>query len=279
MIVQTRPEGVDEAFVVRQLDHTRFAGELARHFGNDRFEAIEPRDHYEYLVTHHDEGWDQLDDRWLQDPDTGLPYHLVRTPLDELVATGSRSPDLNGARHPFCGLLSSMHTYGLYNGRYGMSDFLFVEAVPADLRPTVDAMLDAELARQERLKAELRADPATAHLAEDAVLLRAYKALQFFDTFALYCQCEHPAARAEASFPNVPVDLDPDHDVTIHVRPAGPTGAGPDTYLLDPYPFDTDGLLLATPGRFLAPQPAGADLAQAWLQAPPAEQAVLLRSG
>jgi hypothetical protein len=271
VIVQTPEHEGGPAFVVNQTDHTAFAGELARHFGNERFARLEPAGPVLELVSWHDEGWTDLDDRVLQDPDTGLPYHLVRTPLDELVVTSGLSPVRNEARHPFCGLLSSMHTYGLYNGRYGMSDFIFVDAIPAESRPRVDAMLAAELARQERLTDELRSDPATAPLADEALIMQVYKALQFFDTFSLYVQCEHPSRHGEAAFPNVPVDRDPANDVTISVTPLGGS-----RYRLDPFPFDVDPFEPATTGRYLDPQPAGADLVAVWAEAPPAQQSVAL---
>jgi hypothetical protein len=267
VIVQTAAAPGDPQFVIRQLDHTSFAGRLAERFGNDTFERFEPWDVYVDLVHHHDQGWDELDQRFLQDPKTGLPYHLVATPLPELVATGARSPDFNQARHPFAGVLSSMHTYGLYNGRYGLSDVLFVNMIPEELRPRVDAMLAGELARQDRLRSALRSDPATAGLADDGLLLRAYKLLQLFDTLALWCQCEHPSRRAEQSFPNVPMRADADETIVV-------TPLDESTARATPFPFDEEGVVFATEGRWIAAQPEGTDMAAAFASAPPASQAI-----
>ena len=47
-------------------------------------------------------------------------------------------------------------------------------------------MLAEEQSRQQRLRGQLAADPATATYAGDDVLFHAYKQLQFFDTFSLY---------------------------------------------------------------------------------------------
>jgi hypothetical protein len=272
VIVQTAEGPGAPQFVIRQLDHTGFAGRLAERFGNESFQRLEPWDVYVDLVHHHDQGWDELDQQFLQDPGTGLPFHLVATPLPQLVGTGALSPDFNEARSAFAGVLSSMHTYGLYNGRYGLSDVLFVDRIPADLRPTVDAMLAGELERQERLKGVLRSDAATAHLADDALLLQAYKLLQLFDTLALWCQCEHPFNRVEQRFPNVPVSVD--EDVTITVTPIDAV-----TALVSPFPFDEDGVTCATDGRWLEPQPPGADLASAFERAAPAQQLMTFVAG
>ena len=91
----------------------------------------------EYIVAHHDEGWLALDDQGLMDERTHLPYHLTQTPLPELIKTGAGSPDFNEAHHPYSGLISSMHTWGLYNGRYGLSDKLFIDSIAAQMRPEV----------------------------------------------------------------------------------------------------------------------------------------------
>ena len=55
MIVQTAPEGAPR-FIITMAEHTSFAGQLARVFGNDRFEPVEPREEMLYLIDHHDHG-------------------------------------------------------------------------------------------------------------------------------------------------------------------------------------------------------------------------------
>ncbi|MEL7208049.1 MAG: DUF3891 family protein, partial [Actinomycetota bacterium] len=232
MIVQTAPEGADH-FVVRMADHTAVAGAMAAEFGNDRFAQLEPADLMTTVVTHHDAGWDELDGRVLQNPETGLPYHLVSTPLEEMVKTSGLSPEANEARHPYCGIISSMHSYGLYHGRYGLSDKLFIDLLPEDLLPEVTEMLTGEERRQERIRAELSADDATAGWVTEEALFHNYKALQLFDTLALYLQCETPGSRGTAEFPNVPTGAG-EEDVTITA-----TELDADTVRLDPYPFAT----------------------------------------
>ncbi len=273
MIVQPPAEAGEPSFVILQNDHTAFAGELARHFGNERFARLEPSELVDALVSWHDEGWTEIDDRFLPDPTTGLPYNLISTPLPELIGTTARSAAKGEARHPFIGLLASKHACGLYNGRDGLVDLVILDLLPPEVRSQVDPILAAEAERQERLRSELRADPATAALAEDAVIHRTFNALQLFDMFALYVQCEHPSRHAEATFPSVPVDDDPAHDVTIT---ATPLGRG--RYRLDPYPFDLDPFEPATAGRYLEAQPPGTDLAAVWAAAEPAEQRISLGS-
>ena len=268
MIVQ-KPSDDGRSFVVRMADHTAVAGRLAEAFGNDDFAPLEPAELMVEVVTHHDAGWADLDARVLQNPETGLPYHLVDTPLTEMVPTSSKSPDANEERHPFCGIISSMHSYGLYHGRYGLSDMLFIDLLPDEMVSAANEMLRGEEERQARLKDELGADPATAGWVTDEALLRNYKALQLFDTLALFLQCEPPGHRGEAEFLNVP--RSPDEDVTVTARELDA-----DTVAIDPFPFGSDPVEVTTAGRYLEPQPPGEDLMDLFAATPVEHQAVTL---
>lgn len=251
MIVQSAPPG-EPAFVMTMRQHTAFAGALARAFGNDDFEPIAPRDEMLFVVDHHDEGWAGYDRAPRLDPDTRLPYHLIRTPREVTAETGVGSADFNEAHHPYCGLLSSMHIWGLYNGRYGYSDQVLISTVPEEFQPLFQTMLDGQLARQERLKATLADDPETAPWVEDGHLFQNYKQLQFFDTLALYFHCAHEGSRKPTDFLHVPTSAD--EDVTVTVEPLGDG-----IYRATPFPFAEDGVDLAFEGRPLTPLPDGDD--------------------
>ncbi|WP_419841147.1 DUF3891 family protein [Candidatus Poriferisodalis sp.] len=271
MIVQSAPEGTADApqFVIAMHQHTAFAGSLAANFGNDRFAGLDPAEPMQFVVDHHDAGWADLDAAAPQDPATGLPYNLTATPLRQIVSTSAGSPTFNEAHHPFSGIISSMHTYGLYCGRYGLSDKIFLDLIPDDLRPEVDAMLSAEERRQERLTADLATSEPT--YATQEHLFHAYKQLQFFDTLSLYFHLSPEGERGASEFHNVPQGVG--HDVTVSV-----TEQSDGMYTLHPFPFACDGLELATEGRYLAPQPAGADLAAVLEATPVQTQAVRLIS-
>lgn len=263
MIVQTAAEHSPH-FVITQVDHARASADFCHHFGNDHFVPPPNRDLMAYVTAHHDDGWLDLDAQWLQDPNTGLPYHLVKTPLDKLVQTGKGSPDVCEAQHPFCGIISSMHTYGLYHGRYGLSNFVFIDLMPVELQPYVTEMLANELARQARLKQQLPPDWAV-----DAFLFHHYKLLQFFDTLALYFQTTHAEVRGEAQFHNVPRGIG--DDVTLTITPKSPS-----EYVLSPWPFSAETLPFTTQGRYLTSQPSGTNLAEVAEGTPLAEQTVIL---
>ena len=161
---------------------------------------------------------------------TGLPYNLVETPAEYITVTSRLSPEVNQRHHPFCGLMSSMHSWGLYNGRYGLSSMVLIDRIPADDRPLAQRMLAGELERQKRLKAELSADPEGAAWLDEPHVFQNYKQLQFVDTLALYFNRTHPSERGEMTFEHVPASAAEDVSVTIRPRGQG-------VYTLSPYPF------------------------------------------
>ncbi len=277
MIVQSVPEGPANGphFVMTLQEHLALVGQFAEAYGNDAFEpASEPRDKFYFAARWHDKGWQKTDDNPPLNPRTGLPYNLVESPIQMLLDTGPRSIDFNEQHDPYCGLIDSMHIWGLYNGRYGMSERVLIENIPSEHKPAVQAMLDHEYARQERIKAELAANPDTAPWVEEKNLFRNYKMLQFFDTLSLYFNCTHEAARRETSFTHVPLDLERDIEVTIK-----PLGNG--DYGLSPYPFRTDRLEISFEGRYLEAfaEDARPDMADVMRTTPVERQTARLLAG
>jgi Protein of unknown function (DUF3891) len=245
MIIQTAPPGRPRTAIMMH-EHTALSGQFARAFGNDRFEPVAPNDLMFHVVSHHDAGWAEFDRDPRTDAKTGLPYNLVETPAEHITVTSARSPDFNERQHAYCGLMSSMHSWGLYNGRYGLSSMVLIKLIPETDRALAARMLDGELKRQERLKAELARDPQASGWLEQGHLFQNYKQLQFFDLLALYFNRIHPSERAEQSFEHVPTDAQ--HDATVTIRPRAPG-----VYELSPYPFAADRAEFAFAGRPIEP--------------------------
>src|SRR5271166_3095508 len=153
MIIQTAPAGTPR-LAIMMYEHTALCGQFARAFGNDAFEPLAPLELMVYIIAHHDAGWAAFDRDPVTDAKTGLPYNLIETPAEYITVTSRLSPDFNERQHPFCGLMSSMHSWGLYNGRYGLSNMVLIDKIPPHDRPLAQRMLDGELDRQKRLKAE-----------------------------------------------------------------------------------------------------------------------------
>jgi hypothetical protein len=245
MIIQTAPAG-QPRLAVMMYEHTALSHQFARAFGNEQFQPPDPNDLMFHVVLHHDAGWAEFDRDPATDPKTGLPYNLVETPAEYITVTSRLSPDYNQRQHPFCGLMSSMHSWGLYNGRYGLSTMVLIDKIPPQDRPLAQRMLDQELERQKRLKAELAKDPIATAWLDERKLFQNYKQLQFFDTLALYFNRTHPRERSQATFEHVP--LNAREDATITVRPREPG-----IYELSPYPFGARSAEFAFAGRLVEP--------------------------
>jgi hypothetical protein len=245
VIIQTAPAGTPR-LAIMMYEHTALCLQFAHAFGNGRFESLSPADLMIHVVSHHDAGWFDFDRDPKIDPATGLPYNLVETPPEFITTTSRLSPDFNQRQHPYCGLISSMHSWGLYNGRYGLSKLVLLDGIAAKDRPLADKMLDGELERQKRLKAELAADPNARDWLEERKVFQNYKSLQFLDTLALYFNRIHPSERVEQVFENVP--LSRGEDVKVTIRPVGAN-----TYQLSPFPFAAAGSEFAFCGRRISP--------------------------
>lgn len=270
MMVQTAPDN-EPHFVINMREHLALCGQLARAYGNDRFESLSPREEMLYVVDNHDRGWDDYDQNPGIDPNTRLPYLMSKTPAVESVKTNRGSPDFNEVHHPYCGLISSMHTWGLYNKRYGFTQFVVrtrntVSIQVADPnRPMVDKMLADEVARQNRLKETLAKDKTRTWLSENH-LFQNYKQLTFFDTLSLYFHLYHASERGQEVYIHVPMTAESDANVTVKK-------ISDDTYSLDPFPFAGDTLTLTCSGRYAKPFAADfpADKVGAALAALPAD--------
>jgi len=262
MMTQTAPEG-EKHFVSTMLEHMDLCAQMAKAYGNDRFESLHPYDEVVYAVANHDRGWDDYDREPMLDPQTGLPLIMAKTPPSEAIKTNSGSPDFNEQHHAYSGLLSSMHTWGLYNKRYGFSSFTLrvrpgTTSIPvaASDRAMIDTMLQAELERQERLKAKLTQDASARLWVERQRLFQNYKQLQFFDTLSLYFHLYHPAVRGSETYTHVPVNAE--EDECVEVRQIDER-----TYSVEPFPFAGDRLTLTCSGRYTRGLPKDCDRKQA----------------
>lgn len=251
MMIQSAPDG-EPRFVSLMTEHMDLCRQFAEAFGNDRFEKPDPLEETLYAISHHDRGWDQFDANPVLDPVSGFPAGVGGAKGPGGAETTRLSPDFNEKRHAYCGLLASMHTWGLYNERHGYTDFRVRQGgastsvpIAPDMADETNAILTGELARQERLKQQLAADPKTSAWVEEDNLFRNYKLLQFCDTLALYFNLRHRSDRTVEVYIHVPETTTRDTNVTV-------TPVGDNTYSFDPFPFAGDTLEVRCKGRYIA---------------------------
>jgi Protein of unknown function (DUF3891) len=251
VIVQSAAPGQPH-FVIQSTSHAKMAHQLSSHFGNKDFSPLNPLDLMNYIVRNHEAGWDSLDVDPQWNPDTGLPYHLSAIPELLHLQKGRLSPVLNEKHHPFCGLLSSMHEWGLYNRRYGLSEVALISEISKDNINAVTTFLEQQLEYQESLKRQLAARSETKSLVAPTMLFNNYKLLEFFDTLALYFNRVHEEAWETETYGNVP--RNPENDTTVTVTPIRPH-----TVSLEPWPFCVRAFDISCEGRYIYPARAGTE--------------------
>lgn len=280
MMIQSAPAG-EPRFICTMKSHNALCAQFVHAFGNAAFEKPEPFEEVAYAIGHHDRGWDEDDANPVFHPESGFPCGLGTGPAPGGKDTSRKSPDFNQRRHAYCGLLSSMHSWGLYNERYGFTEFRVRQGgstsvpIPPERAESINAMLEGELARQEKLKAELAADPATRGWVEEKRLMQNYKLLQFCDTLALYFNLRHSSEHGEETYVHVPQSLDADTEVTL-------TPAGDGSYRMSPFPFAGERLDAVCQGRYFhAIEAADApdDMKSALYDLPEAPQTYSLLAG
>lgn len=273
MIVQVASDG-KSAFIISQQDHASVSGVFASLFGNDVFERLDPEEAMVYVAAHHDDGWEEIDQKASYDPRTGFIYHLTQTPMALLLDSGNKSPNANEAHHPYSGIISSMHTYGLYHGRYGLSDKVYIDMIGDEWVDKVKNMLSVELERQARLKNQFK-EMGQESLVKEENLFRNYKLLQFFDTLALYIQTVAPDQMTDSQFLNVPQSKQTDSVITA-------TFMAPNLIELNPWPFKGDHFEVSTRGRVMKKAEAGKSaeaVRSEYLNSPASEQIYQFQRG
>ena len=251
MMIQNAPAG-EPRFICLMTEHMDLCRQFAEAFGNDRFEKPQPYEETVYAIAHHDRGWDKFDANPVLDAKSGFPTGVGGAKGPGGAETTRLSPDFNEGRHAYCGLLASMHTWGLYNARYGYSDFRVRPGgststpISSEMADETNAILQDEITRQNRLKESLASDPDTKDWVEEDRLLQNYKLLQFCDTLALYFNLRHETDRQQETYIHVPQSPSVDASVTV-------TPQGNGVYGFSPFPFHGDSIAVSCKGRYFAP--------------------------
>jgi Protein of unknown function (DUF3891) len=233
-------------WLIEQTDHARLAADLAAHLGNDRFAAPRPAAAVLQAVALHDAGWPLHDDAPTLNSQ-GLPTNVFEMPLGLTLPIWSLSTQLAAQSDPYAGLLVSLHGLGLS---------LRVKADPA--QPAAERAFalikfqHKQVEVQESLRRQLGlsidqplyhglATPGRAE--EEDLLLFNFRLLEFADQLSLNL------CLGEAFF-SIFQNLHPRpgrRPVDLRIR-----RSAPDTFLVEPWPFDQDVLQMNVPARRIA---------------------------
>jgi hypothetical protein len=135
----------DSALAIGQLSHSWLSGQLARAWGNERFDPPEPREEIVLGAEQHDIGWALFDLEPGWSPQTGLPRNFLEISLEEHLAIWRDAPDRLLSQSVHAALVVSLHGRSISELR----------AQGRPEQPGLQKHIDRETARQTALGARL----------------------------------------------------------------------------------------------------------------------------
>ena len=178
MIVRKESDG--ELLLIGQTDHSRLVGQLAAHWGNERFAAPQPFDSVARAAAFHDYGWLRYETAPILNPSGETPeFRRLGTDSAQL-ASYQWCIDWLTAIDSYAGLLVGMHRTGLWRGRY--DTVRHPEMSLRKLSAETEQFIATNEARQKREETAFDAD----------VLRTNYHLLQVWDLLGLYFCCQDP---------------------------------------------------------------------------------------
>jgi Protein of unknown function (DUF3891) len=222
-----RPEGED-VVAIGQASHAWVSGQLARAWGNERFDPPEPREEVCLAAEQHDVGMAEWDLAPEPHPDTGSPLSFMEMALHDHLRLWSAAPRKLLTQSRYAALLVSLQGSALYEHRN-------VSRMPAEGAAAVAAYLAEQRALQQRLADLLGAD--RDRLSRNQRLLAAWDAL----SLALCLGWDTYVAR------DVPASGVAEADLRLEPPASGPDGR----FVLDPWPFAAGELTVRCEGRRL----------------------------
>lgn len=233
MIIREQPG--DGPVLVEQTDHSRLVGQLAAHWGNDRFALPRPYGSVVRGATYHDYGWLRYETSPGFDIVSGDVFHFMKPPETAMMLEGYQwSFDWLLGDDLFASLLANRHRTGLWRDRYGT-----ITHPPHPHFPNMPEPIVEYVARNETWQAD---QMAKVDAREFDV---AYRLMQLWDILGLYFCCADPIEQYVEPVPT-DYDHDPAEGVRINLLPLGPRRVR-----FDPYPFDQALLRLHLPVRKL----------------------------
>ena len=238
--------------LILQIDHSRIAGLLAAHWGNDQFAKPRPYASMVLAGQEHDSGWwdweikPTLSEQGYPPDYIGSIKHLGQGVWLNLYRHGI---ERLASRDSYAAYHVSMHGEGLLT--QGMGLLPYMPDYTAD--PDVQKFIEEQKALRASLLLHLRKNKDFAEVTTDEHLWTNFKLMEVFDQFAQFICNRYPFNSKERkngptnTLSNVPVPVGPGRaDVTLTVDVQNERDA-----VVRPYPFDVSPLVVSFPGRLV----------------------------
>jgi Protein of unknown function (DUF3891) len=246
------PYNESHVLLILQIDHSRIAGLLAAHWGNDQFEKLKPYASMVLAAQEHDSGWwdweikPTVNEQGYPSDYIGSIKHLGQGVWLNLYRHGI---ERLAAQDLYAAYEVSMHGEGLLTQGMGL--------LPSMPDYTGDLAVQQFIAEQKGLRAgllkELRKDDSLRDVTSDTQLWTNFKLMEVFDQFAQYVCNRYPFnSQARKNGPtntlaNVPVPVGLGKpDVTLSVDVQNESDA-----IVRPFPFDVSPLTVSFEGRLV----------------------------
>ena len=238
--------------LVLQTDHSRIAGLLAAHWGNDEFAPLNPYASMVLAAQEHDSGWwdweikPTVNEQGYPSDYIGSIKHLGQGVWLDLYR---RAIERLAARDIYAAYYVSMHGEALLTRGMGL--------LPSMPDYTGDPAVQEFIAEQKGKRAQwltvLQKDPALQEVTGDTHLWTNFKMMEVFDQFAQFVCNRYPFnSQARKNGPtntlsNIPVPVAPGrNDVTLTLDIQNEKEA-----IVRPFPFDASPLLISFQGRLV----------------------------
>ena len=190
--------GYDEErlLLVLQIDHSRVAGLLAAHWGNDQFDRPRPYPSMVLAAQEHDNGWYD----WEIRPTLSREGH----PLDYIGSMGHMGNPSGWTSNevalsewqpqdPYAGYIASMHISGLLNQGMGLLPYMPDYTGNSD----VESYLEQQVGYRQGLLEQVRSADETAEEASDEHLWNNFKLMEVYDQMAQFICNRYPLNNME----------------------------------------------------------------------------------
>jgi Protein of unknown function (DUF3891) len=250
--------GYDDArlLLTLQIDHSRVAGLIAAHWGNQDFAQLTPYASMVLAAQEHDSGWwdweikPTLNDQGYPPDYIGSIRHLGQSVWLDFYRHGIRQV---AERDPYAGYNVSMHGEGLLT--QGMGLLLYMPDYT--VYPEVQKFIREQKLLREKLLSDLRNVSEYKDAISEEHCWTNFKYMEVFDQLAQYVCNRFPFNSSERKngpnhqLSNVPVPVSPGQgDVILTIAVQDEKNA-----ILQPYPFDVNPLIISFPGRLIANRP------------------------
>lgn len=230
----------DEVVVIRQTDHAVLCGFFAREWGNSEFSRPEPFDSFRLAAAEHDNGWTEWEAQPLIDRATFLPFTFMSIPTEQHIAIYQRGLERLLKVDRYAALLVSLHCVDLYDKTRATLPGFSAKYVRASETPLVHEFVQRLRLQQLRLKMDLRADPTTKSVLNEALLRANVQRLEALDRLSLYLCLP---TLDESTIEGVPLN-DGGEEVDWRLRHEGNA-----CVKLSPYPFRREPLTVSILAR------------------------------